>query len=262
MKIKTGYCSLLFFRDSFYRRYGLTPYNQVTDRYKPLVQFGCYKSTYRRILNHKGFLLLVWAGSDSMYLNKYSQFIHDIKEKQNVYHIAIGNFIANDLKNAGIDYKEVPIVCIDNERIFKPEPIGNKVFVYGLDADPILYGKSIVDQVIERMPGVEFISLSANGQNSVQKNKMPEVYAQCAVGLRPTIHDGLSTSVIEMGLMGRKVITNNKTPNSISFSSVDDICNSIQQELNRYGKIDTEIAKQVSEFINIGTDWLQIEKYK
>ena len=109
------------------------------------------------------------------------------------------------------------------------------------------------------MPDVDFII--AKDHKHFQADYMPEIYKDCSIGLRFTSHDGQSTTVAEMGLMGRRVIHNGLAPNCIPWRSVDNIVNTIKHEQKRIGIIDRELSQQVREFLDIGEDWLETEFY-
>jgi hypothetical protein len=88
------------------------------------------------------------------------------------------------------------------------------------------------------------------------------------MGLRLTEHDGLPNTVIELGLMGRQSLCNAGTPASIPFdrNDVKNIAETIKQRIKdldgeiNYGN-QTDIAKQMRDFVNIGDEWLQEEFY-
>ena len=260
MRITTGFCALSFFQESFLKRYGLEQYNVSTDRWKPIVYFGAYSPQRDRILNHKGMMLLVWGGSDAMMITADDPFVISLKKKKNIHHIAISNFISEDLKKVELAHKCVPVVCV-NLMQFKPAPLGNKVYVYMPDTDQKLYGMEIIKEVMCRLQNVKFVNHSARGSNKVVQNEINKVYAECAIGLRPTKHDGLSSTVIEMGLMGRNVIHNGNTPNSLNFKTVDQICELIELHIAREGKTDLKIAEAVKNYIDIGDNWLKTTNY-
>ena len=78
---------------------------------------------------------------------------------------------------------------------------------------------------------------------------MPSFYENCFVGLRLTENDGVSCSVQEMALMGRKTIHNDRTPGCITYTDEDSIIQAIISEKKTVGSVDERVAKDTLKMI-------------
>jgi len=258
MRITQANVTAKFFRDSFMAKFGMTQY---VSRKHPVIFFGCYRKNFDAVFRHRALCVIIWAGSDSLNLLREPAIVDAFKRKRNIKHISISNFISSDLARVGLPYIYLPIVPFDNSS-FKPVPLGTKVYVYSAHLKPELYGASLVKKVISNFPGIDFITLHAQPPASVSRDKIHTIYAQCACALRLTEHDGLSNTVIEMGLMGRRCIWNGIAPNSIPWKNIIDICYKLENELKRPKTIDLALAEKVRKFIDIDTKFLNTEFYE
>jgi len=249
------------FEDSFHKRWRT---HKVTKRNEPMIVFGCFHQKQVDIIaDWKALVVVVWVGSDSMYLrnNTYGVDYTKILHAPHVRHVAISKWIIDDLSACGVPHIYLPITHVDFEQ-FKPTPLGDKVYSYMPKGREELYGTAFVEQVKAKIPDIKFIQRYSHVETP--HSMMKELYDQCFIGLRPTAHDGQPTTVAEMGLMGRRVIHNGLAPNCILWHSVDGIIEIIRQEQKRavQHNTDIELAKQVREFLDIGDSWLNIEFYK
>ena len=58
------------------------------------------------------------------------------------------------------------------------------------------------------------------GDGKIPYEKMSETYAQCFVGLRLVPHDGLGSTVQELGLMGIKCVHNGNSPSALNYEKL------------------------------------------
>lgn len=254
------------YRERFLNRYGLSPYMHPN---QPAVFFGCYtKEDWMAIRSHSSFKLIVWAGTDAQI------FAEHVKAGQadnlfgpHAHHVAISNFIADDLRAAGLPFHEVPLCNVD-ESLFKPtHRSGRKgIYVYCPKGQEEKYGGAEIEELKRLLPEFEFIT--TDGPFAVKPEDMPTLYDKCFVGFRPTKHDGLSNTVIEMGLMGRRVIWNGNAPNALSFSSIEHAADLVRREsgsqcsVNRFGPDDYfNVSESTRRYIRVGTAWLDTRNY-
>lgn len=234
----------------FLTKYGLCQY---TDPNAPAVFFGCYlpsaSQDVRTILNHKGIGLLVWCGTDALQMTAREWYY--IKKRKNIRHIAIGKYIANDLKKQGISYISLPLFPGQLER--NPCPMGGYVYIYTGKHNRDFYGARILRQ-LRKATDWQFIE----GRGQFGRDEMKGVYRRCFVGLRLTKHDGLPNTVIELGLMGRKCVYNGGLPGSIPWSSVGDIVRAINTESKMIGQVNQQQADAMYNYLNIGDEWLYV----
>ena len=166
---------------------------------EPALFFGMYsRNEAERIDNHQGLTYMMFGGSDVI---NY-KFI-----KQSAIFVAISENIAERLE----DRKHICIYFnIVDKTLFKPPiQLGNKIFIYdGLVKHQInhkKYGKEYYDEVVRQLPQYEYIFSSDLG---VPYEKMPEIYAQCFIGLRLTPNDGNANMAQEMTAMNIPVVHN------------------------------------------------------
>jgi len=148
--------------------------------------------------------------------------------------------------------------------VFQPCPLGKKVYAYAPAGGGNKYGIPILRKVIAAMPEVEFI-VSPGVLDGFPYKQMPEVYAQCLMGLRLTPHDGLAHMVTEMGLMGRRCVWNGEAPGALSWRSADDIVRQINNEMvmRKTGALDVDAqSSAMAAFLDIGLDWLDTDFYE
>ena len=145
----------------------------------------------------------------------------------------------------------IPITPVIINKFYNPYNIkGNNIYIYTTDHivnQKKIYGSTFYNKVIEKLSHkYNFIIATAKTSNNVI-----ELYKKCFVGLRLTNYDGLGATNIEMGLMGIKVITNNISPNCLSWNTVDDIIAHIENESKNIGKTDSTLVNKVKQFIQV-----------
>lgn len=258
MRIRQANVTSRFFRDAFKNKFNLGNYVNTN---RPVIFFGCYQKNYPYVFSHNGLCVIIWAGSDSMHLANNPYLARRFKSKTNIKHIAISNFISDDLTKAGIEHRVIPIVPFDNYDL-RPAPLGNGIYFYSSHINPEFYGSEIVEKIKRNFPNNKFYTCYAKPPDCIPRAEIKKIYEKCAIGLRLTPHDGLSNTVIEMGLMGRKCIWNGKSPNAIPWKYVIDICENIEKELKRVGQTDLVMAEKVRKFLCINHDFLTTEFYE
>ena len=115
MKITQIKISPSILADKFIKYFKLSDY---TDIDAPTLFMGCYVPLdYETIIRHRGFGVIRWCGTDAMRFNLYAGYINAVKEKPNIKHIAISDYIARDLDNIGIQYFRFPHNGTTGERL-------------------------------------------------------------------------------------------------------------------------------------------------
>jgi hypothetical protein len=239
------------FKKGIVSKYGLGKY---TDPDKPAFWKGCYgEKQIDKICMHRSTAVLAWAGSDAGWALYRPEIVAKLKKAKHIQHIAISNFIAHDLEQAGIPYKLVPILPYDNSNI-QPCPLGDSIYIY--KSGFATYGKAINEQIKALMPDINFIECNFH---TYKREELLEVYKKCFMGLRFIDHDGLSNTVCELGAMGRKVIWNGNTPNAIPYdkNNIDDIVAKIRYEYdNRHNADYVKVAEDLKAYLDVGDSFL------
>jgi len=268
--IRQAYISpaISFFEGEIRKRYKFVPYINSN---KPAIFYGCYspkkyRSGRRRpdvstVEAHKSLGIIVWCGSDALvaHLPPYKK----IRSASNLRHIAVSRSVSEDLLHLGIPHTYVPL-CSVNTHIYHNYniPLGLKVYVYTSFNIPEVYGFDLVKQVQAKLPDVEFMVHAALPPYSIPRAKMPRAYGECFIGLRLTTHDGLSNTVVELGMMGRRCVWNGWMPNAIPWTSVDDVVRIIKEEQSRIGELHPEVKEVVCKYLRVGRDWLHPKFYE
>lgn len=257
------------FKDILLKKYGFVNY---FDRNKPVIFFGCYNKTdLAYISRHKSLAIIIWRGTDATKLHT-KEFI-PIRKNKNLKHIVISNFLAKDLDNFGIPYTLLPVSATDVDK-FNPVPLGKNIYIYGVNYKPEVYNKKLVCLVQKKINSIfndiDFVyghfsldkSLIKKYPNSIHsKSSMPEIYSKCFMGLRLTKHDGLSNTVLEMGLMGRRCVWNGGTPSGIPWGTIDDIINAVVEEKKLIGVTNLKLHEDVKKYLDIGDNWKDTDFY-
>ncbi len=198
--------SIPFFKDRFLNRYKLSDY---ATPFAPAFFFGCYTpADIFAVQWHQSHAVIIWAGSDAEQFRRTHQ--HPMWRPvfvENVRHVAISDCIAADLDAVGLKYVRLPFCCVQEE-YFKPTPTTgcNGLYVFLPDNDPEKYGASFIEELKPLLdPGIELV---IHRRRDCTSQEMAAIYARCFAGIRPTKHDGLSNTVVEMLLMGRDFLWN------------------------------------------------------
>lgn len=258
MRIRQCHTVLRFFKPTVFKKYGFTDYSNFA---APTVFWGMYPSSRRKLISHRGFAVVVWRGSDSINIHKQTSFVQWCKDHhERVKHIAISNFIEDDLRKAGLPFVSLPITSAD----FTPchlMPRGDKIYTYTSKPGSGLidYGLRMANEV-SRKTGIPLIV--AHSESMPRTRLINEAYRNCFIGLRLLAHDGLSNSVMEMGLCGRQVVTNLQTPNALPYRDVKDVIGIVQRSFALRKEDNQQIAIDMQNFINISTDWLDTKYWE
>jgi len=261
VKIKQGVLSKSVSSFDFLGKYNLGPYE---NRNAPAIFFGCYAHTpqmkdFIRIMKHRGLAIVVWCGSDAWLIPK--QRLRQMKFRQNIKHVAIGQYIEDDLIKAGVRY--VRLSLTPNTLTPKPCPLGDSIYVYLPNANRFqrdFYGGTYIDQLRRLMPREKFIITKPH---QYTKEQVEAIYKRCYIGLRLTRHDGLPNTVTEMGAMGRMCIYNDrKVPNAIGWRNIYDVQQRVQEEKKFIGQTKVDIANAVCNFLKVPNDWLHTQFWK
>jgi len=238
----------------FFKKYSFKKYS---DPHASSVFFSLWN--YSAIKYHRGLALIIWRGTDIL---KFGSRLKTLKKRKNTYHVAISSYIAKDLDKYKIKYKCIPIVGVNNSH-FKPVLMGDEIYVYM----PLhnakykeRYGKNVIDKVRKKCK----YKINEISMGQYNRKKLAHIYEKSFCGFRFTQHDGLPNQVIEMGLMGRRSFYNGNIPGSIKWSSQDinKIVRDIEEEAKKINTIDYDYANVISNYVDSGDSWKNIDFWR
>jgi len=251
MKITQIKISPSMLADKFIKHFKLSDY---TDINAPTLFMGCYiPPDYETIIKHRGFGIIRWCGTDAMRFNLYAGYINAVKEKLNIKHIAISDYIARDLDNIGIKYLRFPCTTVKKE--MNPVSLGDSVYCYLPASQYERYGGLLVDEIRKKTKHNFIIT---NHPRQFTTSELNDIYRRSFIGLRLTQHDGLPSTVLELGLMGRRSVFNGGLPHTLHWSKVEKIVKIIEMEKKRNPGVKI-VARDMYNYINIERYWLNTE---
>ena len=223
-----------------------------TDESEPVILYGMYKDEdYELLKKTKG--TVVWCGTDAMVVNKNRA---EIIKAHPHRHIAKSKQVQNTLRKWKIDSELIPVTSTPLNIECKPR--GNKVYAYVCSDNPVMYQKY-------KMPILKKLEVDLPYKfifTTIKKYKPEDlllIYEKCFVGIRLLDHDGLSNSILEMGLMGRRTISNSGLPGTIPWGGYKALKQNIEKEYAHRKQDNRAISDAVRKFIDIDDSWLEYQ---
>ena len=259
--------SIIFFKEQILKTYPNLKYGYVSN--KPIIFFGMYREEEMNlVMKHEHECLVIWGGSDALYLKRdYKKKDHIRKRtynffrnKNKIFHIAQSKWISDDLKLLNFNHKLLPWYSLEKSK-FKCTKKGDSIYIY---LPTRWYGANIFKELKKKLNGkYEFIIGGGNvkKEKRLPYDKMPETYSKCFIGLRLVPHDGLGSTVQELGLMGIKCVHNGNSPSALNYKNVDDIIKHIENEAKTIGSKDEELARNVDEYLNIPDNFFKVDTW-
>jgi len=246
MRIDQAYVgrSINFFKDNFLKKYEL---NEYYDIQKPAIFFGARESS--NLINHHQGVKIILPATPDDYPN--------IDNYQNTF------FICSDNYNLpkGVPRKSLTPE-IKDYNMFTPNILGDKIYFYSGFKNGWDKNDPLVNEIQKQ---IDYEIITTSHQNIKDyyniSNLKSQFYDKCFLNLNLT-GNGLST-VIELGLMGRKTIFkpsnfNNiqriEFPNFIYYNTLEDIFEIIKNESKKIGTIQPSINAH-----NVGDEWLDLD---
>jgi hypothetical protein len=232
-------------------KFNLTP---VADFTAPVVIYGMYNmDDYSFFETFEPFKIILWRGTDAKIMN--SERARRILAGRNYRNIAASKTVQKSLAAFNIESEVMPITSTPlNIPLAKR---GKYVYCYVCSTSPIMHKRYQFDRLkkLEHALKIKFLYIN---QNSYKFKKLLNIYRQCCIGIRLLDHDGLSNSIIEMGLMGRRTISNSGLPHTIPWKTMKDVKNAIVREYKRRLEDNSQIRADYLKLIDIGDKWLEI----
>jgi len=238
--------SVKFFKDKLQDKYNL---KEFTDPGRPVVLYGMYKQEdFDLYLTVRS--VVVWCGTDAKILNKQRADI--IKSRPSIQY-AKSEDIHNSLKKFGI--RSIRLAISPTKADIEPQPLGRNVYAYIGNKSPGMVRKYKVD-LLKRIETIIPYKIIYANYRQYNRDDLLAIYRKCFIGIRLLEHDGLSNSIIEMGLMGRRTISNGGLPYTIKWRKGNDVIAAINEE--RKAKNIGAVSKSYNDLLNISDSWLEI----
>jgi hypothetical protein len=235
--------SLNFFKDNFLKKFKLKEYYDINS---PVVFFGAYLNS-NLINQHQGIKIILPSTPDD-YPN--------INNFKNTFFICSDNYNLPE----GVPRKSLTPEIKDYS-MFTPNILGDKIYFYSGFKNGWDKRHPLVNEIQKQ---INYEIITTSHQNLKDYYNISDLkshfYDKCFLNLNLT-GNGLST-VIELGLMGRKTIfkpfnSNNiqriEFPNFIYYNTLEDIFEIIENESKKIGTIQPSINAH-----NIGDEWLNL----
>ena len=269
-------------------KFGLKDYHPGYHHRTPLIVFGCgNQMRKKRVMEHKGLIVIVWTGSDTLNLQENPEFVEYLKEHEGrVFSLTFSHWCKTDLDYFGIKYQHRLIIptIMDNFR-YSPET-KDKVYHYGSVNKLWYYGTNLLKEIERKWDAYqirvnpEFIYTTYHSYNTAD---LQGLYKDSILGVRLTEHDGIAGSVMELGLMGSRTIYNDpQVPCAIPYMKnpyttynpgvkhkwcyqkgdlVQIVGDLIQKELDERPIPDKILAEEMKEFVYDDLAWLDTKFY-
>jgi len=263
--------SIIFFKEQILKTYPNLKYGYVLN--KPMIFFGMYREKEMNlVMKHEHECLVIWGGGDILYFTKKTitkskkkdhirkRTYNFFRNKNKIFHIAQSKWISDDLKSLNLKHKLLPWYSLIKSN-FTCKEKGNCIYIY---LPTKFYGVDLFEELKKKLNGkYEFIIGGGNlkKEQRIPYYKMPEIYSKCFIGLRLVPHDGLGSTVQELGLMGIKCVHNGNSPSALNYKNIDDITEHIENEAKTIGSKDEELARKVDEYLTIPDNFFKVSTY-
>jgi hypothetical protein len=230
-----------FFKKNFMDRYGFTEY---TDPNKPCIFFGAINSSHI-IQKHNSIKIVLPGGPSDL------PDFRIVTDRKNLYVISPHYLIPNDVicKNLTVEIKDYTI--------FKPTPLGDKIYAYSGFGEWRQNDFSKINK-IQKHINYEIITTNHNGLKDYYDIEFLKAnyYDKCFLNLNFSVC-GSMTTVRELGLMGRMTIMNEshyKYPCIIGYDSDEDLIAKINKESKKIGTLQNSINSHT-----VDDEWVYTE---
>ena len=248
--------SISHFKKNMKKKWGLVDYH---DNKSPAIFWGAYnKKDLKIILNHKSYGIMLFAGNDLR--EDKTKKIFDRKRK--TFFTSAYGWRSDLLNEYGIHPKKMILPVKDYSNL-KPAPLGKCIYIYIGQPNNQRYEYFKYDEII--VPLIEHF-----GEKRViwVKEKEPisfndlvtDYYTNSFIYIKPNERGG-STSMWDMGFMGRKTIANNQgnLPNVIGYKDLNHMIDLIYEESNKIGTIQEDIHHQTKQVFQTTDEWLYLK---
>ena len=240
-----------FFGSRMEKKFTLRTFDDFT---APVVMYGIYnEDDYEFFEKFKPPVITLWRGTDALVVNPARA--ERLMRKKDCRHYAVSSDVQRSLARWGVASKILPVTSTDPA--IQCEPRGNWVYCYISSKNPVMLEKYKV-KVLKRLEKDlrrKFVYTTLHGYNYAD---LLSVYRKSFVGVRFLDHDGMSNSILEMGLMGRRTVSNSGLPYTIPWKNYEGIKKAIQKEWSKKNEDNKMISEAYKKLIDIGDKWLEL----
>lgn len=243
MKIKQvsiAWC-VRFFEEGFLKRWGL---NSYYDENEPCFFLGLEQLNI--INNHKG-LKIIYP------ISEYDcSFLNGLEHSENIIFVK-SPFLPENFKYKIVDAE----IELKDYSLFQPNVLGNEIYCYiGMESRKNEFDFDKIERIQKQIDyKITYILVDSINEFYNFTDLKQKYYDNCFLSLNLSEGTGMTT-VRELGLMGRKTITNSKYnfPSMIKYIDEIDIIKIINEEAKKIGTIQPPIDCH-----NVKDEWLYLD---
>lgn len=212
------------------------------------------KASFAKLAGKK--VITHWIGTDV--LNAISGEVGFLGHPFIDHHFVCFEPLKKELQLIGIESTILPIVPFNMSLAVDKMPDSHAVMIYMPENNLDHYGYSDLCYVFEQFPNLPFHIVANSGGETIfgkyrnvtahgwlNEETMERLYKEISIVLRFTKHDGLSMSVIESLIKGKKVIWNNQYHGVIYANSKEAICKELKEILKTPPYSDFSVSNYV-----------------
>lgn len=252
MRIKQGYVSPSVADFPFLKTLDLVPYH---DENEPAIFIGCYTDKDQEyITDHKGFKVLHWMGQDAINAVFYGRYLDLANVNQVAFHPNILSVLAPYLT-----VKKIHPWTVGDWTV---TPLGDNVIAYCPPSALDYHKWDIIFKLRERGIRV-LLSEGSIPQDQWMQGPGDEFYDRSYLGLVLNGFAGGANTIMQLGLKGRKVVTNVlDLPHCIPFKNINDIINAIAENRKLVNQMPDKMAAEVYNSLDRSYDFLNLSTYE
>jgi len=205
-----------------------------------------------------------WTGTDTYNLINHkwgmepdNEFFHH----PNLHHLAVHKRLQDELKSVGIESTvllDVPDDSPFSLEKLPPLPDKCRILCYVPSSRPEFYGLPTILEVAKRVPDVDFVIYGNTEKYNIKMKNVLElgwindvntIYKDMTAMLRPSVHDGIPYSAVEMMRMGRYFISNYPYEGAFVAETVDEMVATVKR-IKDIKKPAYGIAQEIREMYN------------
>ncbi|MCI9336284.1 MAG: glycosyltransferase family 4 protein [Lachnospiraceae bacterium] len=211
------------------------------------------KASYAKLIGKK--VVTHWIGTDV--LNAISGEVGFLGHPFIDCHFVCFEPLKEELQSIGIKATVLPIVPFNMNLSVGKMPDTHAVMIYMPEHRLEHYGYKELCYVFEQFPNVPFHIVANSGgeifkkygnvtaHGWLDKERMEALYDKVSIVVRFIKHDGLSMSVIEGLIKGKKVIWNNRYYGVAFAESKEAVCRELKEILKTSPYIDSNVSRYV-----------------